>query len=226
MKRQNSALTFTLLILAFLLLGSGIASAATPGIDITSPKSSDVIVVGSTITVAWTWNGDPGPLKFDLVDTDGFVKYPVAVNIGKPQKSMLCNIRAQSNYNWSKRHKIVARSMNGNKVVGESDHFTIQAPEITASLPTRGTVWPAGVTSIIRWSPTNLPGTGKIELVRKSDNQAVQVITASVPFSQGSFNWTPSKTLPASYDGKEFFIRVWNNAIGTWGDTGSFKLDL
>lgn len=226
MKHKAFLYTFVMLTIACLLLGPGVASAGTtPGITFTSPKSSDVIVVGSTVKVTWKWNGDPGLLKFEMVDVNGFVRDYIAVNMGTSTTSLLWSVRVRDDYNWYARHKIVARTMNGNKFVAESAHFAIQAPEINVSL-SGGPVWPAGVTNKISWSPKTLPGNGKIELVRKSDYQAVQVLATSVPFKQGYFNWAPPKTLPAAYDGKEFIIRVWSDAAGTWGDSGAFKLDL
>lgn len=227
MKRQTILCMVMLLAMTCLLAGAFITSAeaASPGIHITSPKGSDVIVVGSRVTVTWTWDGDPGPLKFELVDADGFVKDYIASSVAKPQNSLLWSARVRE-YNWYSRHKIVARTVNGNKVAGESASFTIQAPEISVSLSAGGSVWPAGAAKTITWGPKTLSGDGKIELVRKSDNQAVLVIAASVPFQQGSYNWAPAKTLPAAYDGKDFVIRVWNKAVNSWGDSGVFKLDL
>ena len=108
----------------------------------------------------------------------------------------------------------------------KSAHFTIKAPEFGITISLRGPVWSAGVVNNIRWSPSNLAGNGKVELVRKSDNQAVHVIVAAVPFQQGNLNWAPPKTLPAAFDGKDFFIRVWNSKVGTWADSYTFKLDL
>ena len=225
MKRQTIVVILALFAVVSLLAPCVVSAGTSPGIHINSPKGTDSIVAGARVTVSWTWDGDPGPLKFEMVDADGFVKDHFAVSIAKPQNSLLWTVRVQE-YNWHVYHKVVARTMNGNKVVGESAHFTIQAPEISVSLSPAGAVWPAGQIRMISWSPKTLAGDAKVELVRKSDNQAVLDITALVPFQQGSCNWAPNKSLPAAYDGKEFVIRVWNKKIGTWGDSAVFKIDL
>ena len=225
MKRQTAPFIFMLLTLSLLLLGSCVAAAATPDITFSSPKHSDSITPGSRATVTWAWNGDPGPLKFEMMEVNGSVKDYIVNDVRKPQNNLAWTVRVQE-YNWHARHKIVARTVAGNKFVGESAHFTIKAPEFGVTISLRGPVWSAGVVNNIRWSPSNLAGNGKVELVRKSDNQAVHVIAAAVPFQQGNLNWAPPKTLPAAFDGKDFFIRVWNSKVGTWADSYTFKLDL
>ena len=225
MKHQNSKFVFTLLTLALLLLISCVAAASTPGITFTSPSQSDSITPGSRATVNWTWNGDPGPLKFEMMEVNGAVKDYIVNDVRKPQNNLAWTVRVQE-YNWHSRYKIVARTVAGNKFIAESAHFTIKAPEFSATLSLRGPVWSAGVVNNIKWSHNNLAGDAKVELVRKSDNQVVHVIAASMPFQQGNLNWAPPKNLPAAYDGKDFFIRVWNNKVGTWADTYAFKLDL
>ena len=169
MKRQTAPFIFMLLTLALLLLGSCVAAAATPGITFNSPKHSDSITPGSRATVTWTWNGDPGPLKFEMMEVNGSVKDYIVNDVRKPQNNLAWTVRVQE-YNWHARYKIVARTVAGNKFAGESAHFTIKAPEFGVTISLRGPVWSAGVVNNIRWSPSNLAGNGKVELVRKSDN--------------------------------------------------------
>lgn len=227
MKRKSLMPLIVLLTMVCLLLLPAVASADTAAsITFTTPKSTDVIMVGGAVTVNWTWNGDPGPLQFTLVDNDGHVKAYIANNVAKSSgmTNMRFTVPAKDDYNWYAGHKIVARTMNGNKFVAQSASFKIRAPEITVTLPSAGFVWKAGTASTIKWSSEIATGTGKIELVR--NNQVVQVISPSLPINQGSLAWTPPTTLSSSYDDKEFIIRVWNDTVGTWGDSAPFKLDL
>jgi hypothetical protein len=226
MNRKTLLSNLVLFLMVGLLLIPCIASANTgDSISFTAPRSTDVVVVGAPVTVSWTWNGDPGPLNFYLVDSDNVVKDFIATDIRKITASNFrYTVKVQDNYNWYIRHKIVARTVTGNKFVAESGRFAIKAPEIKVTLPTAGFVWPAGSLSTIKWTSETATGTAKIELVR--DNQVVQVINPSLPIAQGSIAWTLPKTLPATYDDKDFVIRVWNVTVGSWGDSAPFKLDL
>lgn len=224
-RRKFMPLVFLFTMVCLLLVPLAASADTTANITFTTPKSTDVVVVGSTINITWTWNGDPGPLNFTFVDSVGFVKAYAASNVtkGSGATSILFRVPNRDDYDWYTKHKIVARTPTG-KFIAQSASFSIKAPEVTVTAPTAGFVWKAGTASTIKWSAPGQTGNGKVELVR--DNQVVQVIAASVPISQGSLPWTMPTTLPAQYDDKDFVIRVWNLAVGAWGDSALFKVDL
>ena len=225
MNRKLVAFALSILLACSLALSPQAVSAGTsPGITITSPKSQDVVTIGALTTVNWTWDGDPGPLKFYLTDGNGVIKDYIVSNVRKPQANLAWKPRVQE-YDWYARHKIVARTEAGNKFVAESAHFSIKPPDIAVTLAPGGAVWTARVSNKISWSPKTLSGSARIELVRRSDNQVVHVFASGVPFESGSQTWGLPALAPVN-DGKEFFVRVWHTSMNTWGDSGIFKIDL
>ncbi len=128
-------------------------------------------MAGSTQTISWTYVGDPGNVKIELLKDGGVV--------GTIVSSVSKGSNGAGSYSWKisstqaagADYKIRVSSTSNGAVTDSSDNFftILSSPPsgVTVTSPNGGEAWKAGSTKTITWTYTVDPGSFlKIELLK------------------------------------------------------------
>ncbi len=144
------------------------ASAIEPSeVLLSSLNGGESVSAGSTETIAWTYSGNPGNLKIELLK-GGSVVSTIASSVSKGSNGA-------GSYNWlvpstqasGSDYKIRITSTSNSSVTDSSDNFfTVVGSSVTLTSPNGGEALPAGKTKTITWSYSGDPGYLRIELLK------------------------------------------------------------
>ena len=156
---------------------------------------------GDKCLVAWTYTGNPGDLKIELLKggtSYKIIKASTSAGKGGAGSYTWTIPKAQATGNdYSVKVTAVA---NGN-CSATSNTFGIAGPSITLTSPTGGENWKAGEKRAITWNYTGSPGNVKIVLLKGGTSYKTIVSGKSAGKSNsGSYTWTIPKKQTAGTD--------------------------
>ncbi|MDD3235331.1 MAG: Ser-Thr-rich GPI-anchored membrane family protein [Candidatus Cloacimonetes bacterium] len=132
-----------------------------------------------------------GVIKFNY-GYSGEVNYPSA-SIGICENGRFISVTPNDGYSFTIANNDVAVLPTDRQF-----QFTPPPPAINISSPNGGESWQMGTIRSIMWTPTNLTGNAKIELIRGST--IVSVISSSAPANNGLLSWLIPTTLTPAAD--------------------------
>jgi hypothetical protein len=204
-----------------LLTGRGVVPT---GIMVISPNGSEIWKAGTTQTIRWSYEGNPGSyVKIELYKGglfDRTIKSSTSRGTG-----------GNGSYSWAipatqsggDVYTVVVTSTSNADYTAESDDYFIIVPAtITVTAPNGGENWRAGTTQTIRWSYTGNPGSNvKIELLKSGTVN--KIIKSSTSIGGGSFNWTIPSNQANSADYK---IRITSTSNSSIKDSSDNNLTI
>lgn len=188
-----------------------------PRITVTSPSSGESWEMGSTQTITWTSENDPGnDVRIELY------------RVGAPVMGIVASTPNDGSHSWTIPTSLTAATSYQIKIsstttstTGYSAPFSIVSPPppiITITSPSSGESWEAGSTQTITWTSENNPGDLRIELYRLG--VLVSTIIASTP-DDGSHPWTlPSDLVPNT----GYQIRITSLSTSYYGQSPPFTI--
>ncbi len=192
---------------------SGNFTIAAPTVSITSPARGQTLPAGLKYPIAWTYTGNPGPVRIVLLKGDVKVltiisSTPVGSNgNGSYSSWTIPKIEASgSDY----QIKVVSTVVSSCSTT--SGNFTIAAPTVSVISPASGQIWPAGGKLPIAWTYTGNPGPVKIVLLKSG--LKVLTIISSTPVGlngTGAYSWTIPKKRPS---GTDYAVKITSIANG------------
>jgi len=192
---------------------------------LSSPNGGGSVSAGSAETIAWTYSGNPGNLKIELLRGSSVVS-TIAASVSK-------GIDGAGSYNWpipstqasGSDYKIRITSASNSAVTDTSDNFfAVLGPSVTVTSPNGGEALPTGATKIIMWNYTGDPGYLRIELLKAGSVVAtLSSSTLKGTNGVGSFNWSVPSNQAA---GSDYLIRITgaSNSAVTDSSDGSFTI--
>ena len=195
------------------------ASSLQPSeVVLSSPNGGESLSAGSTKTIVWTYSGNPGNLRIDLLKGSSVVS-TLASSVSKGSNGA-------GSYNWTipsnqasgSDYKISITSTSNTSLTDSSDNFfTVLGPSVTVTSPNGGESVPVGTTRTIAWTYSGDPGYLRIELLKAGSVVATLNSYASKGSNgAGSYNWTvPSNQAP----GTDYKIRITSTSSASLTDT-------
>ncbi len=188
-------------------------------ISIASPNGGETLSAGSTQTIRWSYDGNPGFfVKIELLK-GGIVNRTVSSFATK-------GTGGTGSYNWmipsdqapgiDYRVRVTSTSIGAYTDVSDSN-FTIAAPTITLVSPNGGDSWAAGATKTIQWSYVGNSGSFvKIELLKAGAvSSTISYFSSIGSAGTGSYNWSIPSTLVS---GSDYRIKITSTTNGTCTD--------
>jgi len=168
-------------------------------ITVVSPNGGEIWYRGTTQTITWINENDPGSLV-NIILYHGSTPYTTiasaAPNYGWYSWTIGTSLTLASDY------RVEVDSQSVPYVTDFTDgYFTLAdaTPSITVTSPNGGEGWQMGTTHSITWTYANDPGSYvKIELYKSSTLS--RTIISSTACSSGSYQWTVPTDLTASSD--------------------------
>ena len=187
-----------------------------PGITASSPNGGQTWAAGSTQTITWTYVGDPGNVKIDLLK-GGVVVSTIASFVSKGSNGV-------GSYNWTipssqaagSDYKVRITSTSNSSVTDTSDNFfTVLGPSVTVTSPNGGDTLTAGTTKTITWTYTGDPGYYlRIELLKAGTVVAtLNSFVSKGSNGVGSYNWLVPSTQAAGSDYKIRVTSAFNSSV-------------
>ena len=182
-----------------------------PGLHVDSPGKGGVWVAGTTMTIAWSFWGDPGStVNIDLLKSGKVVivrSIAQAVSSGSGGSgSYVWTIPSNVSPGTGYRVRVTSSTRSAFTALSDGT-FTIKAISIAVTSPTGGETWAAGTTRTITWDYWGSVGSKvKIELLKGT--AVVSTLAKSAGTGSdgtGSFTWTIS---PAIASGSDYRVRV------------------
>ena len=164
-----------------------ITTAPKPTINITAPNGGEQWQQGTINPITWTYTGNPGNVKIELLKT------------GKVVSTLANSVTNSGTYSWNipltqtagTDYRVKVSSVTDTTVTGQSAaDFAITAapkPTITITTPNGGEQWQVGTANNIIWTSTSVTGNVKIDLYKGTVLDST--IAASVA-NTGTYNWT------------------------------------
>jgi len=197
---------------------TALSNTTESSISVTSPNGGETWTVGSYKTITWTYTGDPGYLKIELLKGSSVVT-TIASMANK-------GVNGSGSYTWTIPISISTGSdyrikitSNSNSSVSDisDDYFTINGPFVTVTSPNGGETWTVGSYKTITWTYTGDPGYLKIELLKGTS--VVSTISSYAykgSNGSGSYNWTVPSNLSS---GSDYVIRIKSTSNASITDT-------
>ena len=192
-------------------------------ITVISPNGGESWSAGSTQTISWTYEGNPGyGVKIELLK-GGVLDRTISYyrRIGSSGTGSY-NWRVPTNQASGTDYQVrVTSRTNGSYTDTSDSNFTVVGtppPSITVASPNGGESWAAGSTQTISWTYEGNPGYGvKIELLKGGVlDRTISYYRRIGSSGTGSYIWTVP-TNQAS--GSDYQVRVTSRTNGSYTDT-------
>ncbi len=174
-----------------------------PSITVTSPNGGENWVVGENHDIKWMSTG-----VIDNVDID------YSIDDGGSWTAVAAGTENDGSFTWtvpdtpSSTCLLRVSSTASPDITDSSDfNFAISAPFVYVTAPNGGEEWQRGTTQSIAWTSAGVADI-RIELMKKDKLKAT--IAASVPASDGVFNWAIPSSFPA---GSSYKVRITSTAV-------------
>jgi len=200
-----------------------------PSVTVTSPNGGDTLTAGTTKTITWTYSGDPGYLKIELLKAGSVV---ATLNSYASKGS-----NGVGSYNWTipstqasgSDYKIrITSTLNGSVTDISDNFFAINSPptpnpSITVTSPNGNETWSRRTAKTITWKYTGDPGNLKIEILKGSTVSKTISSVSKGSNGTGSYSWYISSTQSTGYDYK---VRITSMSKSSVTDTSdaSFRI--
>jgi hypothetical protein len=154
---------------------------------LSAPNGGEVWIVDSTENITWTITGSIADAMLEY-STDGGVNYPNLITSSVPADL--------GSYTWtipdniSSTVKVRITDVSDSTVFDESDANFKIAGSFTLTAPNGGEKWPIGSTQAITWSKTGSIANAKLEYSTDGGTTYPNVIIATTPAADLSYNWT------------------------------------
>ena len=188
-----------------------------PSVSLSSPNGGETWAAGSTHTISWTYTGDPGYLKIDLLkggSTSTLTSYASKGSNGSGSYTW----RISSNQSSGSYQIRITSRTNGSLSDTSDDPFTITGPpppSVSLSSPNGGETWAAGSTHTISWTYTGDPGYLKIDLLKGGSTSTLTSYASKGSNGSGSYTWRISSNQSSG----SYQIRITSRTNGSLSDT-------
>ncbi|HXX33835.1 MAG TPA: Ser-Thr-rich GPI-anchored membrane family protein [Thermodesulfobacteriota bacterium] len=190
------------------------------GISVTSPDGGEAWTAGSSQTIRWTYDGNPGAFVIIELLKGGVVSRTIALSAPKGSGgSGSHNWRIPSTQVPGTDYRIRVTSTSNRAYTNTSDSdFSIAAPTITVVSPNGGETLTAGTMQTIRWSYTGNPGPYiKIQLLKGGVvKRTIASFASKGSGGSGSHNW---HIPPTQMTGSDYRIRISSMTNSHYTDT-------
>jgi len=195
-------------------------NGVTPTITVTSPNGGERWQRLRTVTVRWTWTGNPGPnVKIAIYDSEGWDGMISSSTPNDGSFSILVPCDGRSEATTRSDYKVKITSLSDPSVYDFSDgNFAITSFRVTS--PGTGASWKRGTTHLITWTSNCGPGPN-VKLALYKGGVWVKMIVSSTA-NDGSYSWW----IPASTAaGSDYKVRVTALSRGAdWAASCAFSI--
>jgi hypothetical protein len=194
---------------------------AAPSIDTisTSPSASTVVILGSTLTVQWTYSGAITNVKIELL-RNGAVDRVISLSTSASSRSFQWNVPSSGLAVGNSIFRIKVTDASSAAVTKTSTpNFSIEAPPTLAVIvPLSNTQWIAGSAGTVTWSSTGIAGQVSIKLYR--GNSLIKTLSSGIAASTGTFSVTTSQTTGLAA-GTDYKVTVRDTTSGAYADSSA-----
>jgi 5-hydroxyisourate hydrolase-like protein (transthyretin family) len=200
-------------------------SALSPEITVIAPNGGEHWQVGTAQTIQWSFTGNPGSLKIELLK-GGIVHGTIATDVttGKDGKGQYAwSIPSTQATGGDYRIRVTSQLIDAVSDTSNYDFVlnpNTKGPTISVTTPNGGESWQADTTHTIQWTYTGNPGsTVKIDAYRITGTALAHFpIVGSTPVGSGgtgSYSWKIPADQPA---GSDYKIAVTSTTVSSCTD--------
>jgi hypothetical protein len=195
---------------------------AAPSIDTISlsPSASTVIILGSTLTIQWTYSGSISNIKINLL-RNGVMDRTVVPSRTASTLSYQWNLPSTGLLVGTSVFSIQVQDASNSAITRTSSpRFSISAPPtLSVIVPLGTTQWLVGSASTVIWTSTGISGLVSIKLYRGSGT-LIKTLSAGVSASAGSFTVTAGQTTDL-VAGTNYVVQVRDTVTGSYADSSA-----
>ncbi|MGE5416235.1 MAG: Ser-Thr-rich GPI-anchored membrane family protein [Acidobacteriota bacterium] len=165
-----------------------------PNVTIVTPTAGELWVQGTSHKLVWSYKGNPGPLKIELLKA-GTTVSTLVDNTPVENKEFIWPIPAEQAAGTD--YQIKMSSIAQPSCTVNSGSFTIASPTAISFIGLTNETWQVGTSHVIKWTYTGTPDPFKLDLL--SNGTVFTTIYSKVSVGTGgtgSYTWLIPTSIP------------------------------